>query len=292
MEYCIGNEKLSVRVSSLGAELQSIHADDGTEYLWQGDGRFWHNRATNIFPYVGRLTEDSYIWRGERHKMGRHGFARGSEFSAEAKTDTCLVLALGPNGETRESYPFEFKFSLVYELSGDTLHVTYRVENRGGDDMPFGLGGHPGFNVPLAKGLCFEDYRLEFSEACEPKQVLLSPAYYISGEEAPYALENNAIPLRHGLFDHDAIILRGTPGTVTLKTDKDAHGVELSYPDMNYIAFWHTPETEAPFVCIEPWMSLPARQDVVEDLERQPDIRILAPGEVYENRLSIRLLGL
>ena len=59
------------------------------------------------------------------------------------------------------------------------------------------------------------------------------------------------------------MILRGTPGTVTLKTDKDAHGVELSYPDMNYIAFWHTPETEAPFVCIEPWLSLPSRQDVV-----------------------------
>ena len=125
-----------------------------------------------------------------------------------------------------------------------------------------------------------------------PAQVLLSPKYYISGEEAPYALENNAIPLRHGLFDHDAVILCGTPGAVTLKTDKDAHGVELSYPDMNYIAFWHTPETEAPFVCIEPWLSLPSRQDVVEDLEKQPDIRILAPGEVYENRLSIRLLGL
>ena len=158
--------------------------------------------------------------------------------------------------------------------------------------MPFGLGGHPGFNVPLAPGLRFEDYRLEFAGPCEPRQVLLSPKYYISGEEAPYALENNAIPLRHGLFDHDAVILRGTPGAVTLKTDKDAHGVELSYPDMNYIAFWHTPETEAPFVCIEPWLSLPSRQDVVEDLERQPDIRVLAPGEVYENRLSIRLLGL
>ena len=57
---------------------------------------------------------------------------------------------------------------------------------------------------------------------------------------------------------------------------------------MRYIAFWHTPETEAPFVCIEPWLSLPSRQDVVEDLEKQPDIRILAPGEAYENCLRFR----
>ena len=156
--------------------------------------------------------------------------------------------------------------------------------------MAFGLGGHPGFNVPLAPGLAFEDYRLEFAEPCVPERVLLSPKYFISGETEPYRLENNAIELRHGLFDHDAVILKGAARTVTLKTDKDSHAVEVSYPDMDYVAFWHTPETEAPFVCVEPWMSLPARQDVVEDLETQPGIRRLAPGEVYENRLIIRVM--
>lgn len=288
MEHCLKNEKLRVRVSARGAELQSILGADGTEYLWQGDERWWHGRAANIFPYVGRLTGDSYAWRGKLYNMGRHGFARGMEFTAEAATDTRLVLSLSAGAETRESYPFEFRFSVIYELDGSGLRQTYRVENRGGDDMPFGLGGHPGFNVPLVPGLRFEDYRLEFSGPCEPKRVLLSPKYFISGEETPYRLEGGAIALRHDLFDHDAVILRGAAGTVTLKADGDAHAVELSYPDMNYIAFWHTPETEAPFVCIEPWMSLPARQDVVEDLEKQPDIRVLAPGEVYENRLMFR----
>ena len=41
-------------------------------------------------------------------------------------------------------------------LDGDALHVTYRVENRGEGPMAFGLGGHPGFNVPLAPGLAFD----------------------------------------------------------------------------------------------------------------------------------------
>ena len=131
MEFCLNNEKLCVRVSSLGAELRSVRGADGTEYLWQGDERFWRGRATNIFPYVGRLTEDSYLWRGARYKMGRHGFARGSEFTAEAATDTRLILSLRAGEATRESYPFDFKFSLIYELSGDTLRQTYRVENRG-----------------------------------------------------------------------------------------------------------------------------------------------------------------
>lgn len=290
MEYCLNNEKLCVRVAAEGAQLQSIRGADGTEYLWQGDERFWRGRATNLFPYVGRLTDDKYTWRGAEYAMTRHGFARTSVFEAEKVSDARLVLTLAANEATRAVYPFEFKLSLVYELDGDALHVTYRVENRGEGPMAFGLGGHPGFNVPLAPGLAFEDYRLEFSESCEPKQVLLSPKYFISGEEVPYALENNAIKLRHGLFDHDAVILKGAARTVTLKTDKDTHAVEVSYPDMDYVAFWHTPKTEAPFVCVEPWMSLPARQDVVEDLETQPGIRRLAPGEVYENRLIIRVM--
>lgn len=290
MEYCLNNEKLCVRVAAEGAQLQSVRGADGTEYLWQGDGRFWRGRATNLFPYVGRLTDDKYTWRGAEYSMTRHGFARASVFEAEEVSDTRLVLTLGPSEATRAAYPFEFRFSLIYELDGDALDITYRVENRGEGLMAFGLGGHPGFNVPLAPGLAFEDYRLEFAEPCVPERVLLSPKYFISGETEPYRLENNAIELRHNLFDHDAVILKGAAKTVTLKTDKDSHAVEVSYPDMDYVAFWHTPETEAPFVCVEPWMSLPARQDVVEDLESQPGIRRLAPGEVYENRLKIRLL--
>ena len=47
MEFCLNNEKLCVRVSSLGAELRSVRGADGTEYLWQGDERFWRGRATN-----------------------------------------------------------------------------------------------------------------------------------------------------------------------------------------------------------------------------------------------------
>jgi galactose mutarotase-like enzyme len=290
MEYCLNNEKLCVRVAAEGAQLQSVRGADGTEYLWQGDGRWWSGRATNLFPYVGRLTDDKYTWRGAEYSMTRHGFARAKVFEAEEASDTRLVLTLTADEATRAVYPFEFRFSLVYELDGAALHATYRVENRGEGPMAFGLGGHPGFNVPLAPGLAFEDYRLEFAGPCTPERVLLSPKYFISGETEPYRLENNAIKLRHGLFDHDAVILKGAARTVTLKTDKDPHAVEVSYPDMDYVAFWHTPGTEAPFICVEPWMSLPARQDVVEDLGTQLGIRRLAPGEVYENRLVIRVM--
>lgn len=55
-------------------------------------------------------------------------------------------------------------------------------------------------------------------------------------------------------------------------------GEPVSYPQMPYIGIWHTPGTEAPFVCIEPWSSLPSRENVVEEFSRKKDLIHLAPG--------------
>jgi galactose mutarotase-like enzyme len=57
MDFVIRNERLTVVISALGAELQSIKDSDGTEYLWNGNRSYWGNRAPNLFPYIGRLTQ-------------------------------------------------------------------------------------------------------------------------------------------------------------------------------------------------------------------------------------------
>ena len=47
------------------------------------------------------------------------------------------------------------------------------------------------------------------------------------------------------------------------------------------------PKTQAPYLCIEPWTGIPARQDVVEDLGCKSDLIPLLPGECYVNRWEI-----
>ena len=47
------------------------------------------------------------------------------------------------------------------------------------------------------------------------------------------------------------------------------------------------PKTDAPYICLEPWTSLPSRQDVVEDLEKQPDLIRLEPKNVYKTTWSL-----
>ena len=145
--------------------------------------------------------------------------------------------------------------------------------------MYFGIGGHPGFNLPMEERLSFDDYELEFSERCEPKRILFSQECFVEGKKAYELTEGNRIPLQHNIFDEDAIVLEGTSGQVLLHSLKGKKGVKVAYLDMPYIGFWHMPCTDAPYVCIEPWFSLPSRQGTTEDREKQEDLLYLESGK-------------
>lgn len=286
MIYQIHNDQLTVAISSHGAQLQSILGADGTEYLWQGDPKYWSDRAINIFPYVARLTKGQYTYQGKTYRLPIHGFGPTAEYAAAEQTDSAITFYIEDNAEYREMYPFRFRFSIGYRLEGNALHVDLTVQNRDGKTMHFGLGGHPGINVPLEEGLSFEDYYLEFPES-RLRRVEFTPACFITGKESPFPLEENKLPLRHDMFDDDAIVLKGVPGSVTLKSGKGSRGVMLTAPGLPVYGFWHMPKTDAPYICLEPWSSLPSRQDVVEDLETQEDLVALSAGETWQTTWSL-----
>ena len=291
MLYTIKNESMSVTIDTLGAQLQSITGTDGTEYLWYGDPAYWGGRATNLFPYVGRMTDGTYIYNGKKYPMGPHGFARNMEFAVQQESDTFVTFTLTDDETTRKCYPFHFAFSVVYYLVGTELRTIYRVENKGEETMYFGLGGHPGFRLPLEEGKRFEDYSITFAQPCRPSRALLAPSYMMSGVEELFALENDTtLPLRHDLFDDDAIILRHFDKTMTLSAGEGSRGVRVHIPQMPCVGIWHTVKKEAPFVCIEPWVSLPSRDGVVEDISQQSDLIALPAGKTYENEWSITIL--
>jgi len=287
--HTIQNEFLTVTVATKGAELMSIVAADGTEYVWQGDPKYWADRSPNIFPSVGRLTGGKYRLDGNWYELGCHGFAWLRNFEVVKEEPTYLELRLADSEETMAVYPRRFAFTVVYSLDGNKLDILFKVENKDSKELPFGLGGHPGFNVPLAAGKKFEDYQLRFSEKCEPEMYLVTPQYLFSGETAPYPLKDDQIiPLEHSLFNDDAIVLRNAAREVTLETAGDSHSVTVTYPGMRYIGFWHKPHSDAPYVCIEPWCSLASFEGVPAIFEEREDLLRLAPGKTYENRWSIR----
>ncbi len=285
MELTIQNQHLRVAAEPLGAQLCYIRGTDGTEYLWLGDEAIWKDRAPVLFPYVGRLTGGKYIHNGKHYPMTIHGFASGAEFQGEQVSQTEMRFHLPSTPETLKIYPFDFHFTVSYRLEGNCLIQTYTVINNGAEIQYFGIGSHQGFNVPLTGGLSFEDYTLTFDPDARLIQLDLSDDCFPTGGEAPFLPENNILPLHHGLFDRDAIVLRQPGRSVRLSSTKDTHSITVDYTGTPYLSLWHMPHMPAPYVCIEPWFSLPSRKGITEDLAKQPSLLSLAPGDTHTSTL-------
>ena len=290
MTHTITNQLLTVSVSEHGAELQSIKGADGTEHLWQGDPAYWPDRALNLFPYVARLTDGKYYLDGQLYRMDIHGFAPYLDFDLKEQSLTRLVFELASSEKTLAAYPRAFAFRVIYELQGNSLSITYEVENRDERTMYFGLGGHPGFQVPLEGGKRFEDYRLRFEAPCRPRRIGFTEDCFLDGTDRAFPLEQDQfLPLSHSLFDDDAIVLKNAGHRVTLEAAGDARSVTVEFPGMEYLGLWHMPKTDAPYVCIEPWCSLPSSKGKIAAFEEQTDLISLHPNKIYRNTWSIKI---
>ena len=216
------------------------------------------------------------------------GFARHCTFTAEKVSKNAITLLLTANEETKKSYPFEFGFRMTYTLTDSTVECRYDVENEKEDDLPFAIGGHPGFNVPMEAGKKFEDYRLEFACVKEARELVFSDTCFDTGKTRAFPLEEGRIlPLRHSLFDIDAVFLTEMCHQVTLGSPGGTRSLTLTFNGFPHVGVWHKPRTEAPYVCIEPWCSIPSVDGIVDDFATKKEMTHLKKGERYTNAFEI-----
>ncbi len=291
MIYTIENDKIKASFSDMGAELVSlILKEDGTEYLWQGDAAYWTGHAYNLFPICGRLTEGKYTYKGETYEMNLHGFARKTVIPVTKQEDKKITFTLTSDENTLKIYPFDFKLEITYSLCRNALTTSFTVKNNDDKVMYFALGGHPGFNVPLGGDGKFEDYYLEFDEEAAPEKLCMSETCYYTGKNTEFKdIDGKVIELKHSLFDNDAVFLHNVPKAVTLKNKVSSRSVRVEYPDMQYLGMWHAPKTEAPYVCIEPWYSIPADDGVIDDLETKREMMTLEPKKSYKTKMVFKI---
>ena len=184
MEYTLENEYLKLTVASLGAEVVSlVRKSDGVEHIWQADPAVWRCHAPVLFPYCGKVVDGTIPAKGRDFPAKQHGFAREMETVLVSQTPEKLVLALESNPETQERFPYAFRLVSTFTLEGDTLCHTLTVENNDLEEMPFGIGFHPGFTVPFDDKHTLDDYELRFEKM-----------------ESPLCINNLPHGLMHGNF--------------------------------------------------------------------------------------------
>lgn len=266
-------------VDTLGGELISYKAE-GKEYIWVGDPAHWSGHAPVLFPFVSALKDGKVKFGGEEYTMkAKHGFARKSEFELIEAGGRKAVFKLNSSEATLAQYPYEFELYVTHELNCGGYTTTYAVKNMGKDDMPFCIGGHPGF---CADGT-IEDYQLIFEkeEDCD-LYYTDSSSLYSEEYKAQRRIEGSVFDLRYADFDADALIATGLKSSrVKLICKNTGKGIEFDYTGFPVLVLWSPPKKQSPFICLEPWVGLPAMPGESGNFEDKPYAVVLPAGEEY-----------
>ena len=289
MDYTIKNNMIEVVISDHGAEVQSVKgAHTGEEYMWQADPEIWGRHAPVLFPIVGRLKNDEYTYQGKTYHMGQHGFARDCDFEVENHTQESITFLLKDNEKTREMYPFKFEFRVNYNLMNNLLEENFSVVNKSDETMIFGVGGHPGFNLPVNNGEEKEDYYFDMHPSIARVKIPLKGAY-LDWNNRSLASTDSFIGLSDELFKDDALIyeLHGHDNKVSLRTDKSKFHINVWTRNAPYVGIWSQYPKTANYVCIEPWWGIADREDADGELEHKYGMNHLEPGKEYQAGFSI-----
>lgn len=286
----IKNKLFEVTVKKVGAELCSIKSlVSGKEYIWQADPLVWAAHAPNLFPIIGCLKGDAFIYKGQEYACPKHGFFRKNDkVSLVEKTENSLTFGLKFSEETMKIYPFKFEFRIKYTLDANKLNVEHKVLNHGEEDMLFSVGGHPGFTCPLNEGECYEDYYLEFEKAENAQTWYVQKDGLIGLKTRPVFDETTRINLHPHLFDDDALVFKNLNSSkVSLKSHKSAQVLSVEFNDFPYLGIWA--KSKADYVCIEPWIGIADSVDSDRNLETKEGLIRLEPNRSFVASYSIRV---
>lgn len=291
MIYTLKNKQLTIQINSLGAELKSIRDNEtGREYMWSGDKKYWGKTSPILFPFVGGLKNGEYCYDGETHKMSRHGFARDMEFEVVCQSEHSIMFALKNTKETIEKYPFQFRLEIEYEINEKNVKVRWRVTNKDSKKMYFSIGGHPAFACPLKEGLKRTDCFIKFDGTDEIKTTVLEMASgLITGEYKTYPLENGLLSIDETLFDDDALIIENHQAHAVSLCDENREPYLTVKFDAPLFGIWSVPDSNASYVCIEPWYGRCDSKNFEGELKDRDWTNCIDSGKMFEKEYEISI---
>lgn len=285
MIHYIENEKLKIGVKEFACELTSvILKENDTEYLWQGDEKYWSGQSPILFPIVGRLFEDTYFLDGKKYSLPKHGFARNMPWTMSEKKDSSISFTLRENEDTLLMYPYAFTVTVTFSLEDNRLKVAHEIKNENDKIMYASLGAHPAFNCQLGDRLVFgkketlEAMKIDFPTALRLKETF------------PVLNNEDTIVITEDTFKEDALIFNGVHSdSITLESDKHSRKVLFKFGTVPYLGLWAKPG--APYVCIEPWCGVNDSMERKEDLSKKDAINAIAPLSTFLYTWEAEFIG-
>jgi galactose mutarotase-like enzyme len=287
--YSLKNNHLQITIKKRGAELCNITSiKHKTEFLWQAHPDIWGSHAPNLFPIIGSMKDDSYVYNNETFHMPKHGFARHNDtFTIKNQTDTSITFQLVSNDALYRLYPFLFQFSITYTLLENKLFVNHNIKNLDKKPLYFSVGGHPAFNCPLLEGEKYTDYFLEFTKPETSESYILNMKNgLLTNKTKPVFTNGTKIHLRPDLFNEDALIFKKLESKkVMLKHETKGEILSVNFEDFKQLGIWAKPN--APYVCIEPWLGIADNETTNQNIETKEGILKLDVDTTFNATYSI-----
>lgn len=258
MNYEIKSGSLTVTVSDRGAELRSVKGYDGHEYIWCADERYWGDSAPVLFPICGRILDNKYTAGGKEYAMKSHGFAKKCVFEVVKQGESSIRMRLTPNEVSKAEYPFDFELTADFEVKDNSLDVSFTVKNTGNVTLPYMLGWHPGFSLEGDGDI--GNFVLDFDGKDSLIWHPLQNGPFVCPEGQEYALTNQRYALNEEeIYANDTMIFVGTGDKTRLSSPDAKHSLEFSWSkNLPYFCIWKDDNSEARFICLEPWSGVPA----------------------------------
>lgn len=279
--FSINNGVLKIEVNQKGAELSSVlQLNNQFEFMWNANPAIWNRHAPVLFPIVGKLNNNKILINNSLYEMGQHGFARDCDFDLVTKTENKLQFSLKSNANTLVKYPFDFELLIGYSFTEipNQIKVTYQICNQSTIEMPFSIGAHPGFRLPIPD---LNEYEIDFFDANSIERYLLLDGLFNHQTET-LPLTNHKLSLSEEVFDKDAIVLKNWPSkTISLNHKKSDYKVTCSFTDFTDLGIW-AKKGNHQFVCLEPWLGYADDIGFDGDINLKKGIIKLPKNETFE----------
>ena len=280
--------------------------DRPIELLWSeesfasGQGRSTRSGIPILFPFPGRLSGTTLRFGGREVPLvidphqgcAIHGFVHNRPWrvlESRPASVTGEFHAAKDDPKLLDLWPADFRIRVCYELNRGQLESTLTIDNPGDRLLPFGLGTHGYFRVPLDAGAAGRDGCLVFVPARSYWEL---EKMFPTGRKLPADGPRNLTggkPFGETHLDDVLADLQSSGGRVVcrmLDPGRDRRmAVEFDDSFHNCVVFNPT-HREA--ICLEPYSCVPNAYALTE---RGIDagLRVLQPGESFQAKVAMRL---
>ena len=148
--------------------------------------------------------------------------------------------------------------------------------------MPFNLGLHPAFKVPLYADEKFEDYKVIFDVPGTYQIPTVDLTNGLIDYSKRYRTFENlqVLPLNYKDYEFDALVFENILShQITLTNKDETHGVVFNFDDFPMLGIWTPNHIDSPFICLEPWIGCADAPQHNQDFYEKRDLVKVNPNE-------------